>query len=422
MGTLSKNAKAYIGNFFYNPQKRAICSITGSEFRIDYPETSQWITLLKRSREREVDPSSCLSLTEGRSCLETDFVKESIFKSTLEKHSVFLHMCKLRNAPDFEERYETFLGSTRTGDFEWAKSKPIEMAYLALFAYLDGKKINKEELFVAQMLSSAFLESPDSAQYSVLTQENVDEHLKETHYLTPSQTATTFACVRNLEGKSVLERMSISYKTQTGIDLFVYDLYKASSKPAMGFREVSEDPNASLVTILPPWFSKQLYEEIFSPNFDSIDDHPPTMHSEFFGYKEILKDLVDGRPISYASPLFYIPEVHGRPSKQLGITAHDVVGHCVTDWMHPYSGSLIELGAELRELNDPEFFPIAFALFDRAVESQLEDCDENVSNFIINLITTLVDPKLSKEKQDIFFSKCRKILPERVLDKIEQRH
>ena len=67
-----------------------------------------------------------------------------------------------------------------------------------------------------------------------------------------------------------------------------------------------------------------------------------------------------GRPISYASPLFYIPEVHGRPSKQLGITAHDVVGHCVTDWMHPYSGTLIGLGAELRELDDPELFPLAF--------------------------------------------------------------
>lgn len=422
VGTLSENAKAYVGELFYNARKRAICSIPGSEFQINYPDTSTWISLLKLSREKVVYPFSCLTLTEGRSCSESDFVKESIFKSTLEKHSVFLRLCKLRDATDFEERYDTFLQSTQTGDFEWAKTKPLDMAYFALFAYLDGKKINKEELFVAQMLASAFLESPDSAAYIVLTQENVDAHLKQTHYLTPHQTARDFACVASLEGKSPLERMAISYKTQTGIDFFVYELYKESRKLPMGFKEISEEPNAAYVTILPPWFSKKLYEEIFSPNFQFIEDYPPTEHSEFFGYKEILKDLVKGRPISYASPLFYIPEVHGRPSKQLGITAHDVVGHCVTDWMHPYSGTLIELGVELRELDDPELFPLAFALLDRAVESQLEDYHENVCNFIMNLTHSLVDSKLSIERQDKFFNLCEAILPDVFLDKMQKRH
>jgi len=58
-------------------------------------------------------------------------------------------------------------------------------------------------------------------------------------------------------------------------------------------------------------------------------------------------DLFEGRPISYASPLFYMPIVHDALGTQLGITAHDMNVHCPIDWQSPYVEQCIRLGRSL---------------------------------------------------------------------------
>jgi hypothetical protein len=186
----------------------------------------------------------------------------------------------------------------------------------------------------------------------------------------------------------------------------------------MGFTLISKDE--SKVEVIPPILCKTLYKEIFAPNFASPEEYPPTEHAEFFGYKRKIKQLELGRPISYASPLFYLPAVHDTSSTQLGITVHDLLGHCVLDWLHPYTKQLISLGRAVKELG-PEFSLIARNFLDRAIEPLSQNPDENVVSFLKTIFEGERNTfeSASPEKAEEFFLLCRKHLPQSVLDLLD---
>ncbi len=394
-----------------------------------YPTGKSWnaaLKMIKEDRDTSSKPPLTLTLTDKSMYTEKQFVTNPLFAHTLEKHNVFERLCFLQSQPNFQTSYQDFLQKLKRKDLNWAdeyKNKPFDLAYLSLFARLN-EEIDNEELFVAQMLASAFLESKDSASHTVLTEENAIEHLEDSNYL-PSNIPLPHSltkilnkyilkpklkCVEGLNEKSILKRTSVSYTSNKLLDKA---LYKSSVEDGMhpfGSKEENsstKDPKPVTITLLPPKLCVEFYKEILGPKIDP--DLPPIAHQEYFGYRERFSDLFKGRPISYASPLFYMPGVHGTDSNtQLGITAHDAIFHCPVDWQHPYAKSLAELGKALIDLKKDyqgkkewPFHGLTLVILDRNLSSVKAGLDRILDEA----------SKLSSDDQRIFFALCKEKFP-----------
>ncbi len=422
------------GVFFYSPERRSICLDLDSANRINpdcginYPTSDQWIRFLKASSSSNEREGSELLLMNGDSYSEEKFIKGLLFKNSLEKQNVFRRLCKLvekdtgfpfainrLQGTNFKINYQDFLTRIRSQNVSWAdiyKNKPIELAYLALYAYLN-QEIDQDDLFVIQMLSSAFVHFPESVQYDVLNQENAKEHLRENDYLTEDQMNTSFSFLENLETRPILQRTVFSYQIDhQGGDRDVYRLFKSfRSKRTMGFRSNPKNPDQVTVKILPTAMLKNLYAE----TLDTLRS-PPETHREYFGYERSLAALYHGRPISYASPLFYIPPVHSEISNPLGITIHDTLGHCFFDWSNPYTRNVIELGKKLKE----EEFPcgnLVLTLLDRPVIPINADSDSDFCDFVMTDVFPFLEG-LSEELQERFFVLFKETMPKEILNKM----
>ena len=416
-----ESEKKDIGRFFYSPENNAICcNFDEKDYGIIYPTGYGWTSFIRISKEYTQPEHSPLALSNGKFCSEKEFIENPLFASTLEKRSVFRHLSKIQETRTFKKDYQTFLRVTQSNDEHWANSyrkKPIDLAYLSLFAYLDGK-IVKEELFIVQMLASAFLESPDSTKYVVLTKANVKDYLLSYNYLTDENKTSHFHCLENLDKKSLIERTAFSKQSKKSlteqnailtVDWAVYYALKESLLPSQSIRlcnkksseKISSDEdtilekdirsrserkkerknleaqkNNSISTLfLPPWLCKRLNAEI------AQFDNPLIDHEEYFGYRRKLDDLLLGRPVSYASPLFYIPEVHDYPGTQLGITSHDIHFHCFLDFYNPHAKKIIQLAEKIRTLGK-DVIPLVANLLDRPIRP-----NQPIANFISALLS-----------------------------------
>lgn len=399
---LSVPERNKIGVFYYNPDQRSICCDFRLQGGILYPTAEEWIDQMKASK-KEAENSLFLCLTNGAFLSEDQFLKDPLFKDSLEKYSVFRRLCKFRASEGFERAYETFRRLLASNSPRWAdiyRNNPKELALVSLFAYLD-KRISSKELFTAHMLSSAFFESSDSAQYIVLNDQNASQVLERFSYV--SKEDCLLSPLEEISSKSLLERTCVLYESTFGLDYSLYSNLSRSGQPTRGFRKGSG--SACRVCLLPPWLEQELQERIAYPA-------TPMRHKESFGYRRSLADLIWGRPISYPSVLFYLPEVHGIGNKQLGILVHDVLGHCFFDGKNPYVQNLISLGKDLRSLGSA-YIPFAATVLDRAVTTEFADPKENMRVFM-GLVYSNVE-KFPLEQQQVFYSLCEKNLPSDVL-------
>ncbi len=397
---------------------------SGSSFKPIRPNSSEFLGILRDSNLKNIDSSSTLYLSESKTYCERDFVKSPLFKSSIEKHDVFRELCNLsREDASFTAEYEYFLTKIKSESAQWAEKYqliPEYLAYLALYAYLDGK-INEDELVVVHSLASAFLESADNSDYVVLNQENIGPLLAKYNYLQNGYSFPDFSFSDCFNQKSVLERTAILYRTTKGIDLNIYKLGEQTKNVTLGFKPVEGLKSGCDVAVLPRWLTESIYNELFSSIFSAHQTTPPpTDHSGIFGYRRKILDLVGGRPVTYPSPLFFGPtEVHDVESKQLAIYVHDLLGHCRADWMHPYTNEVIALGLAIREELGEKFAQLSIDLLDRAIEPHKENPAENVANFIKILmkkktaaeyrkVYTVCEKKLPKEVSDLVLDACKK--------------
>lgn len=406
--------REHLGEFYYSPEKRSICCDFNKSYSIQYPKESNWISLIKASQDQKTKQLKTLSLPNGSQYSEDDFIHHPLFSNTLEKHNVFRELCKLQSYPHFQTDYQAFLEVIRSSNMRWAegyRSHPVELAYLSLTAYLDSQ-ITKEELFVIQMLASAFLESPDSAQFFVLSSENIHAHLKEYFYITTENETKDFHCLRNLDNKSLILRTAISYESKQNGDRAAYTTIVnrgGENPPGVKLLKYSEQKAPVSLFLLPPWLWKRLYAELFSLG------SPPIEHEEFFGFRKKINDLIFGRPISYASPLFYLPTVHRRAGAQLAVTAHDILFHCLLDWKHPYAHDLIKLGQKVWEMGQGSRL-LARNILDRPMTESSSNPDKNIAEHI--RLYSLLVKDLPEENQAKFFVFCQEIFGEKAIDEI----
>jgi hypothetical protein len=423
VNSLSDAIKKRITRFYYSPEKRAICSemsMTAKESaKIAYPNGDEWMSLLRNSRLAEIPRTSELNLTSGMILSETDFIKNPLFSNTLEKESVFQRLCSLIGTEKFQLDYVEFLEKIRGSDLDWAdcyRENSIEFAYLSLYAYLNTE-IDQEELFVAQMLASAFTEpldsaaySPDTASYTVLTEENGKTHLKENQYISYLTSLFDIPCLRDIETKSLLKRTTVSYfAREDEIEEEVYESNRAFEQLTFGQVFLREGLRT---TLLPPALVKVLYAETLKSDSCPV---PPQEHKEYFGYRRSVKDLFSGRPISRASPLFFMPEVHDSPGHQLGIVAHDELFHCALDWINPYTQAFINCGKDVYEdenLKD-NFKTVSIKLLDRAVTVK------SINDFFEQEVLERIK-EFSELQQLIFLEVCIECFPDELVDQISQ--
>lgn len=411
---LPEHQQRRLGYFYYSPEKRSICCDFSSDYGIAYPKGSEIGSLLKASRSRFVEEHPPLLLTNGSYCSEKEFIEHPLFRNTLEKYSVFRELCRISSESHFEEDYQYFLTVIRSDNTRWAeayRSYPSDLAYTSLYAYLNGD-ITKEELFIVHMLASAFLESANSADYVVLSQENVRAHLQEYDYLSEQNISQNFYCLRNLDKKSLIEKTAIFYQSRQDGDLAAYSTItsQGGANPP-GVKNLRGYEQSPLVEIFffPPWLCKRLYSELY-PNHS-----PPVEHEEFFGYRARVDDLISGRPISYASPLFYLPNAHNIKGTQLSVTAHDILYHCLLDWQHPHTHNLIKLGQKTKSFGR-ENLELIVNILDRPLIGSSLDQDTNIADHIKKY--SFIIKKLSEKKQAMFFVYCKEVFGESVIDKI----
>jgi hypothetical protein len=421
VNSLSHPIKKQISRFYYSPEKRAICcemseAPTGHT-KIEYPSGDEWMSLLRRSRLTDVPRLNELTLTSGMTLSETDFVNNPLFSNTLEKGAVYQRLCSLRGSEKFQLKYAEFLEKIRGSDLDWADSyreNSIEFAYLSLYAYLNTE-IDQEELFVAQMLASAFTEpldsaaySPDTASYTVLTEENAKSHLRENQYISYLTSLFNVDCLKDIETKSLLKRTTVSFfAKEGGIEEEVHGSNRDYDLLTFGQVFIREGLRT---TLLPPALMKMLYAETLKSDECPA---PPLEHKEYFGYRRFAKDLFLGRPISRASPLFFMPEVHELSGHQLGVVAHDELFHCALDWINPYTNAFINCGKKVyndQRLNG-ELRAISIKILDRGalVESVVDFFQEEV---LKNLNVLPVHQQL------IFFQICIECFPYKLLDQL----
>jgi hypothetical protein len=377
MQHLSEDDKTNLGEFYYSPERRSICCDFNKSYSIQYPQDIQWTSLLlKASRSLKVANQVHLELPHGSVYSENRFIAHPLFQNTLEKYSVFQQLCKLQSQPQFQTDYETFLSIIHSNNPNWAdgyRLAPVDLAYLSLFAYLDGQ-ITQQELFIVHMIASAFLESPHSTEVFHLSQDNIKTYLKEYFYLTQENETNDFYCLRNLEKKSLIEKTAFRFESKENRERAAYTtITKAGGTNPPGVKLLSSSTAKSPVSlcILPPWLWKRLYSEMFPL------ESPPIEHEEFFGFRRRLDDLIEGRPISYASPLFYLPSVHGLKGTQLGVTVHDIMFHCLLDWRYSQAHKLIRLGQKIRSLGkEKDILNLAMIVLDRNVVTISENSDK----------------------------------------------
>jgi hypothetical protein len=405
--------RSLVGSILYRPRNSGL--ITSK----DYP------ALLRESNRKNRD-SNLILLLKDREISEREFVDNSLFASTIEKHQVFSDLCRLSKDSLFIEEYSSFLSLVQNGNEQWAHfsvyhpshSDPKYLAYLSLFAYLNNE-ISEEELLITHALASGLEEGLPYFRYRVLNQETLERHLKKYKYITEDEFLFNFHSLADFDSRSVIRRTAISYRTANGIDFHIHHEVPGNHK-FMGFIDVSKPrKKESSVTILPWGLLTSFYRESFIRNFSDFEmNPPPTKHAVIFGYRKKVMDLIEGRPVSIPSPLFKGPnEVHNIRSSQVGIYVHDVLAHCVLDWMHPFANDLICLGHMIliqgREADDLELKSIGIEILDRAVLTQSESVAENVALCLKRAIHGKSDETIQR-----FYGTCREILSPEVLAKL----
>ncbi len=413
---LTEEDKEKIGEFYFNPQQRSICCNFNKPYSFQYPNQDNWMSLLRISRQQEVEPLEPLTLPHGSVWSEQKFVTDPLFRNTLEKYSVFKEIGLRQSTPNFLVDYRAFLDLIQSTEIRWAERyryHPLDLAYLSLIAYLD-EQITKEELFVAQMLASIFLESPGTAQFTVLSSENVRHHLKEYFYITQEHEGQNFYCLKNLDKKSLIARTAISFASKQNRERAAYTTITkrgGPNPPGVKIQNTSEAKSPVSLFILPSWLWKRLYSELFP------EQSPPIEHEEFFGFRTRLNDLLYGRPISYASPLFYLPKVHSVEGTQVGVTVHDIMFHCFLDWRHPHAKALISLGQKTRGLGqEKQILTLAMAILDRNMMRVSNNLEKDVSLYLKQLSRLIKD--LSDENQIQFFNFCFEVFGEGVINEL----
>lgn len=417
MQHLSEDDKTNLGEFYYSPERRSICCDFNKNYSIQYPQDIQWTSLLKASGSLKVPNQVHLELPHGSVYSENRFIAHPLFQNTLEKYSVFQQLCKLQSQPQFQTDYETFLSIIHSNNPNWAdgyRLAPVDLAYLSLFAYLDAQ-ITQQELFIVHMIASAFLESPHSTEVFLLSSDNIKAHLKDYFYLTQENETNDFYCLRNIDKKSLIERTAFRFQSREKRERAAYTtITKAGGANPPGVKLLSSSTAKSPVSlcILPPWLWKRLYSEMFPL------ESPPIEHEEFFGFRRRLDDLIEGRPISYASPLFYLPSVHGLKGTQLGVTVHDIMFHCLLDWRYSQAHKLIRLGQKIRSLGkEKDILNLAMIVLDRNVVTISENSDKDIARYLSFYCSSLIK-KLSEENQLKFFVFCQEIFGKTVIEHI----
>jgi hypothetical protein len=412
--SLPEHEKKELGHFFYCPIERAICCDLSRTYGIEYPEGTQLSYLLKISRNQQIEEHPPLPLSNGTHYSEKTFTQDPLFRNTLEKHSVFRELYRLLSNPSFQEDYQNFLDIIQSNNPKWAEAyrfDPIGLAYLSLFAYLDGN-LTKEELFIAHMLASAFLESPQSASYVVLSQENARNYLQYYNYLTEQNISQDFYCLRNLDRKSTLAKTTISYESKERGDLAAYTTITSrggQNPPGVRYTQNNKRHPSVSICFLPPWLWKRLYAEL-NPKHS-----PPIEHEELFGFRCKIDDIISGRPISYASPLFYLPNAHRLKGTQLSVTAHDILYHCLLDWLHPHANDLIKLGQKTRSIGQTSL-ELAINIMDRPFIGLSSDPVINIADHIKKYAPYI--KKLPEKDQATFFIHCKEVFGEPVIENI----
>lgn len=413
------------GIFRFDEQGKSVEAPHSKSF-MQWPTDSSWNKSVKRCS---------LFLEKGQEKIgafsRDTFVKHSLFKDTLEKDFVFDRLLEFSKDLSFKSKYMAFCKSIQRGDPKWLesyKNQPFLLAYLSLYAFLEGK-IEAEDLFTLHMFASAFSENPKNAEYFVLDSDNAGKYLKDNNYLTKNKRQVLpkdvpVEILNQMKEKSVLQRTCISYTVKApektneddsrDLETQIYDALKDSK---LGSRGLKADTNLEIkFTVLPFWLDQELLKESASYQ------NPPNDHRKAFGYERSLEALKVGRPISYASPLFHLPKVHEADSMQLGITFHDLLYHIPIDTLNPYVQRLIDLTEELKglqltaTLSDKKcIFQIRAFLLDRDIAANFDGRYENIENALrleltsaFELIEEIEDEKTKEQVVLVFQKHLRK--------------
>ncbi len=354
-------------------------------------DQDKFIEIITRSDQiadafiNKIDPQ--LKLSSGIIVHPNEFFQDPLFKDTKEKKAVFIKLYLFLNSPFFTQEYQDFLSSLNHKNwFEAYSRTPEKLALLSLIAFHDGR-INKEELFVINMVSSAFHEisTPESTlekiDLKVLNTDEIIEYLKESGFPpfaanTRNYIIATYNRISpeeiqdNLEDflqkyskRSIVERTFIEYTLKNSsinyIEHFTIEMlihYVVGCD--VGFKKVDKSENITVV-LAAPHFAIELYRWA-----SSIPSMPADAHHFMFGFNKDAKPLFNMiRPISIPSTtLFKLPLVHDcERGSELGVLTHDLNYHIPLEVINPHVdifvgiASLIKDYAEKKLQDSPQF-------------------------------------------------------------------
>jgi hypothetical protein len=333
------------------------------------------------------------------------FVSHNMFKYTNEKEDVFQSIMQRVDDVQFQQHYNDFLQDIQKDNwFENYTKDAVDLGYLSLMAYLDGK-IDQDDLTTLQLIANAIQENQEDGNIqgfsiSVETSQTISDTLKDAHYPPFGEAQKgkepligTYKPPVELEKvkeefvaafdkKSPLKRTVLSYnfsyekmKFNNGRCLnknsvCLHEVLYKNSRSNLGIKSIIEEGAVAKGTyvMVPLAMSYTLGRQLVN--------HETKTFSEqivMFGYGEdaFTNETFQAgkRVVSIGSPLFKIPPVHNSVKGPLGLqcTAHDVY-HLYLDIGNPYLTEMLDLQKALvQKGEDKMLIKFAELLLDREV-------------------------------------------------------
>jgi len=339
------------------------------------------------------------------------FLNCSVFENVKDKERVYSELVDLIKTDSFQKEYESFLSNlAKENWFEYIQQDPEKMAQFSFLAYLEGNHIDREELFVINIVAEGYQELKNKYKEGeigkvidvkprTLSSQEVANYLHKAGFPPFVENTDPYPYIitirkdpEELEGiktqiiedfkkRSPIQRTVLEYTLsrfqcyndalKDSIEMRIH--YEIKSR--LGFLDTKQEQERTMV-LLPPEFAIELFRKVsFNPSRSSSE------HCLSFGYKDDNTKFFEGiRVITIPSPACEaLPPVHHLKNgpKGLGILFHDINYHIPVEINNPHSSFFVEITKQLRSQVDllttgSFYFDLTQRMVNRLVDREID--------------------------------------------------
>jgi len=366
----------------------------------------------EKKTKASLNESYRLQLPSGKVIAKEVFLECSVFENVKDKDDLFSELKHLTKSPAFQKEYESFLSNlTSENWFEEIRQDPKKMAQFSFLAYLEGNRIDREELFVINTVAEGYQELKNKKRRGMvgevlavrpvtLSSQDLANYLKEAGFPPFTENAYQYLItfrkppeeiekiksqvVEEFGKRSPIQRTVLEYtqsrfllfdKFEDSIEMRIY----RQTKSRLGFLHVKQGENGAMV-LLPPEFAIELFRKVSSNPSRSSSEHCLS-----FGYTDDNTVFIEGkRVITIPSPACEVlPHVHNLKNgpQGLGILFHDINYHIPVEVNNPHTSFYVEITKRLRSQLSPPHALLdqkpGLSRFSKAIVDRLVDRELN---------------------------------------------